>query len=97
MDGLDKKNMAIVVSTLLKTQGMSLEDIVQSPDLPQETRYLTLAAAARYCSVSKYTISRAVKSKALPQIKLSQTKQGSVLVDKSDLERWLNGLKTKNK
>ena len=72
---------------------LTLDDIVTPSDSKPATRYLTLAGAAKYCSVSKFTLARAVKAQALSQIKLTRSKQGSVRFDIEDLERWMKGLK----
>jgi predicted DNA-binding transcriptional regulator AlpA len=83
------------ISALLAAYGESFESLCDSDSNTEETRYLSLEASCLYTSVSKWTISRAVSSGMLRQIKLSSTKQGKILFDRTDLDNWMKKLKSK--
>lgn len=83
------------VNTILLPYGVTLDSFDDSHQQNDEVRYLTIENAEKYCGVSRWTIYRAVKSGKLPQIKLSASKQGKVLLDRTDIDKWLKGLKCK--
>jgi Helix-turn-helix domain len=84
------------VTGLLAPYGLSYESLSEHhPPDADETRYLSVEAACRYCSVSKWTLIRAVKSGRLRQIKLSSTKQGKSLYDRYDLDNFMKKYKSK--
>jgi excisionase family DNA binding protein len=58
-------------------------------------RYLSVCEATKYCSVSRWTLSRAIKNGHLPALKLSDAKAGKILIDRSDLDKWLGTHKIK--
>lgn len=89
------EQISAAVDALLSPYGVSLDALNQSKAQTDETRYLPVDAAEKYCGVSKWTISRAVKDGKLRQIKISPTQQGKVLFDRVDLDKWLKSLKSK--
>lgn len=90
------ENITAAINAILSPYGVSIESIKnQTNTQPESPRYLSIDAAEAYSCLSRWTICRAVKAGKLPQIKLSSAKQGKVLLDRADLDRWLKGLKTK--
>lgn len=62
------------------------------PSTPSK-KYLSVADAEEYTSVSRWTLHRAVKDSKLQVIKLSKAKSGKVLFERETLDAWLQSLK----
>lgn len=89
------ESITSAIDALLAPFGESINSLTQSKKNNDEARYLPIDAAEKYCGVSKWTISRAVKNGKLRQIKLSPTQQGKILFDREDLDKWLKSLKSR--
>ena len=73
----------------------TLDGLINEPSAEaNEPQFLSLKDAARLVGVSKFTISRWVKNKNLPRIKISSSRQGSVLIEKADIINLMRRLKT---
>lgn len=84
------------VNALLNPFGINATAVLNPPKTENdETRYLTIEAAEKYCGLSRWTFSRAVNAGKLPQIKLSAARSGKLLIDRRDLDKWLSGMKTR--
>jgi len=90
------EQITAAVNAILSPYRVTLESLNQSPPKADNTRYLPIETAEKYCGVSKWTMSRAVKSGKLTQIKLSASKQGKVLFDRQDLDKWMRDLKMRS-
>jgi len=78
--------------------GIELEALIKqsAPSVEaDEPQFLSLKDAARLAGVSKFTVARWVKSGVLPRIKLSTSRQGSVLIEKADIINLMRRLKTR--
>ncbi len=62
---------------------------IQPQQEARDVRYLSIAAAGKYASVSRWTLTRAAAKKELQLIKLGKSKSSKVLVDKADIDKWL--------
>ena len=62
---------------------------IQTPQEASDVRYLSIAAAEKYASVSRWTLTRAAAKKELQLIKLGASKSSKVLVDKTEIDKWL--------
>lgn len=72
-----------------------LDELINEPPAEaNEPQFLSLKDAARLAGVSKFTVSRWVKKGVLPMIKLSSSRQGSVLIEKADIINLMRRLKT---
>jgi hypothetical protein len=89
------EQITAAVNAILSPYGVTIESLNQPKLQADDQRYFPIETAEKYCGVSKWTLSRAVKSGKLPQIKLSSTQQGKVLFDRLDLDKWLKTLKSK--
>lgn len=85
--------IAAAVNAMLKPYGLNVASLTNPKPEAEETRYLTIEAAEKYCGLSRWTFGRAVKSGVLPQIKLSAARSGKILIDRRDLDKWLAGMK----
>jgi excisionase family DNA binding protein len=72
-------------------------NVKEHPEEKNNKKFLTINEAVLYTGLSRWTIARQVTAGKIPQIKLGSTKQATVLLDKSDIDRWLCGLKNKSK
>ena len=66
---------------------------VQPDQVASEVRYLTVAAAVKYTSMSRWTLGRAHARHELKMIKLGKARSSKTLFDRDDLDRWLKGKK----
>jgi hypothetical protein len=76
--------------------GIELEALIKQSAPPAEAddpQFLSLKDTARLAGVSKFTVARWVKNGALPMIKLSSSRQGSVLIEKTDIINLMHKLK----
>jgi excisionase family DNA binding protein len=87
------ESIAAAVNAILKPYGINAESLTNPKPADDEQRYLTVEAAEKYCGISRWTFGRAVKSGKLPQIKLSAARSGKILLDRRDLDKWLNAMK----
>ncbi len=71
-----------------------LDELIREPSTEaNDPQFLSLKDAARLAGVSKFTVARWVKTGALPMIKLSSSRQGSVLIEKADIINLMRKLK----
>lgn len=71
-----------------------IDELIHKPSAEtNEPQFLSLKDAARLAGVSKFTVARWVKNRALPMIKLSSSRQGSVLIEKADIINLMRKLK----
>lgn len=77
---------------------IKLDELINEPSAEaNEPQFLSLKDAARFAGVSKFTVARWVKNGALPMIKLSSSRQGSVLIEKADIINLMRKLKTQTR
>ena len=74
------------VMGLLAPYGWTLSLPVSEEPL---TRYLSVAGAELYTSMSKWSLMRAIARKELKCIKLGKAKSSKVLFDRMEIDRWL--------
>lgn len=89
--------ISAAASALLKPYGFDLESLLNRSSVSAETaekRFYTFSEAANYTGFSRFTLARQVKAGNIPQIKLTSTRQGSVIFDRADLEKFMLKLKT---
>jgi len=85
-----------IVDSILAPFKIDFQDLLdqsQSLESNSEKKYLTFTESAKYTGLSRWTLARQVKANKLPQIKLSSSKQGTVLFDRADLDKWMKSLK----
>lgn len=87
--------ISAAIDAILRPYGLNASNLTNPKPETDESRYLTVAAAEKYCGLSRWTFGRAVKSGVLPQIKISEAKSGKILLDRRDLDKWLAGMKSK--
>ncbi len=80
--------IAIAVNGLLNPYGINVDTLIKTPQ-NDKIKYLTPAVAAKYASMSRWTIFRAIKAGKLPAMKMNKEKTGKVLIDIADLDRWI--------
>jgi excisionase family DNA binding protein len=91
-------NLFNAVNAMLAPYGVDM-DRLTNPNCPKDDgkRYLSIGEAMEYCSVSRWTLSRAIKAGNLSALKLSNAKSGKILIDRSDLDKWLLDHKIKHR
>ena len=73
----------------------TIDELIHEPSVDvNEPQFLSLKDAAKLAGVSKFTSARWVKNGILPRIKLSTSRQGSVLIEKADIINLMRRLKT---
>ena len=85
-------NVLTAVNAILEPYGYNTAMLTR-PNSTEENskRYLSIPDVEKYCSMSRWTIGRAIKSGKLRAIKLSTAKSGKVLIDRADIDKWLQG------
>jgi excisionase family DNA binding protein len=95
------ESIVIAVNSLLNPYGVDIQRQISQPNTdtskPTGIKYLSPSDAAKYASMSRWTIHRAIKAGKLPASKMTETRTGKVLIDIADLEKWINGRRIKIK
>jgi excisionase family DNA binding protein len=89
------ESLTAAIDAMLKPYGLNASSITSPKVETDESRYLTVAAAEKYCGLSRWTFGRAVKSGELPQIKINTARSGKILLDRRDLDKWLARFKNR--
>ncbi len=71
--------------TLLQPFGWQIQPQQEASDV----RYLSIAAAEKYASISRWTIGRAAARKEIQLIKLGSSKSSKILVDRAEIDRFM--------
>ena len=82
-------NVRHAVEALLQPYGVDFNTEPVVKEQSPERRYLDVRSAARYCSLSRWTLSRAVSDGELGCIKMSPGKTGKILYDVNALDRFI--------
>ena len=79
------------INLLLSPYGFNLSDIVniKSESEKDNSKYLSVSEAEKYCHISRYSLYRAAKAQKIRTFKLSKSRSGKVLVLKSSIDSWL--------
>ena len=84
-------NVRNAVEALLQPYGVDFNlEPVTKEQLP-DRRFLDVRSAARYTSLSRWTLSRAVSAGKLSCMKMSPGKTGKILFDVGALDRFVKG------
>ena len=83
------ESIAIAVNTLLSPYGISVNALTKPQQQDDKVKYFSLRAAGIYASISRWSLSRAIKANKLPAIKMNQAKTGKVLIAQADLDKWI--------
>ena len=70
---------------LLQPYGWQIQPQQEASDV----RYFAITAACKYSSVSRWTLMRAAARNELQLIKLGASKSSKVLVDRTEIDKWL--------
>lgn len=83
-------NIRDAVNALIGPYNVDIADLLQGRDREQRfvDRFMTVAEAARYARVSRWTLDRALKANHIRAIKLSKAKSGKVLIEKKSIDEW---------
>lgn len=76
-----------IIDGILQPFGITIN--LNPPKEVNECRFLDVRAATRYSSLSRWTLSRAVKAGELNCIKIGSGQTGKVLFDVNSLDRFL--------
>ena len=87
-------SIANAVNSLLSPYGINIDSHIKSSN--NKTKYLSPTKAAEYCSMSRWTIFKAIKDGALPAMKMNKKKNGKVLIDVEDLKAWIEKHRLQN-
>jgi hypothetical protein len=84
------ENIKTAVDGLLAPFGLSTQNLENTPPVKEEEKvFLSVQAAEKYSSLSRWTLGRAIKEGALKAFKLSKAKCGKVLIKRTDLDNWI--------
>lgn len=83
------QNVLQAVDALTSPYGVKL---IPEPETREEAlrRFFDVKAASRYSSLSRWTLSRAVKSGELKCSKIGSGQTGKILFDVKELDRYIN-------
>lgn len=86
--------IASAVDALVQPYGLNFNALLNpkqsnTPDTGSKN-YFSYREAAKFCSLSIYSLGRAVKAGELAVCKLSPSKNGKILIAIDELNRWLN-------
>ncbi len=91
--------IVMAVNSLLSPFGVNIQSQLHQPSKESSTldgiKYLSPNDAAKYASMSRWTISRAITAGKLPAMKMSDAKSGKVLISVDDLNRWIKSRRIK--
>lgn len=79
------KNLA---NTIFRPYGINILELLEDK-MKSTKKYMSIKEAERYSSLSRWTIGRAIKSGKLAATKLSHAKSGRVLIQKEDLDKFI--------
>ena len=91
--------IVIAINSLLSPFGVNIQSQINQH--PQEhtqldgVKYLSPSQAGLYASMSRFSISRAIKAGKLPAMKMNDAKSGKVLISVDDLNRWIRSRRIK--
>lgn len=78
------------VSCLLSPYGVNFAELMQQKDVASVgCRYITAKQASVYCGLKPKTIRDKALSGEIRSIRLGNSDKSRVLIDKSDLDKWL--------
>lgn len=77
-----------MLETIAAPYGATISQSTETHE-PVGQRYLDVKSAAKYCSLSRWTLSRAVRDDSLKCFKLSPGQTGKILFDVKDLDTFV--------
>lgn len=80
--------ITIAANALLNPYGINVNALTKLQQ-DDKVKYLSPKAAAEYSSISRWTISRAIKAGELQAIKMNEAKTGKVLIARTSLDKWI--------
>ena len=85
------------VSCLLSPYGVDFAELVKNRAESVERRYITAKQASLYCGLKPKTIRDKALSGEIKSIRLGNSEKSRVLIDKSDLDNWLDKFSSQSK
>ena len=89
-------NVRNAVEALLQPYGVNFNPDPVIKEQAPDRRFLDVRSAARYTSLSRWTLSRAVSAGELSCMKMSPGKTGKILFDVGALDRFVKGHAVRN-
>ena len=91
------KNIEEAVNSLIAPWNLNLSDLLKKTkasesktDNPSDVqRWLNVASAETYTGCARATLARAIKSGKIKCSKLSSSRSGKVLIEKTSVDAWL--------
>ena len=80
------------VGLILRPYGVNFAELINDKD-KSDRKFITPQQASQYCGLSAKTIRDKALSGVIKSIKIGKSKNSRVLIDKADLNNWLESFK----